>query len=202
MPQQSTETAVRATGKETITQLRHRMIRETEAFLNERLYRRNGDWATEVCLGGMLQPREVQLGRRHAQRTIDVRRRTEWGALIDVRPNQSGIVDNPRLQALEWQLRDLTDDPASGDIMIDVAQVAVMTAGFMSLLAVIRPRLACQNRKLALLGLRPECAIVLKGTGLEGLIEHANQPTEFVKAKVFRFEDAQAARPRGSGRAA
>jgi hypothetical protein len=67
---------------------------------------------------------------------------------------------------------------------------------------VIRPRLACRNRKLALLGLRPECAIVLEGTGLEGLIEPAYQLTEVLKAPVFRFEDAQAVRPRGSGRAA
>jgi anti-anti-sigma regulatory factor len=128
--------------------------------------------------------------------------RPEWGTHIEVRPNQSGIVDDPRLRALELQLSELTDDPGSGDIMIGVAEVAVMTAGFMSLLAVIRPRLVCQNRKLTLHGLRPQCAMVLEGTGLEDLIEHAKQQAAVVATPLFRIEDALAARPRGSGRAA
>jgi hypothetical protein len=45
-----------------------------------------------------------------------------------------------------------------------------MTAGFMSLLAMIRPRFVCQRRKLSLRGLRPECAAVLRDTGLEELV--------------------------------
>jgi hypothetical protein len=134
---QSAETVTRGVSRETLSQLRHRMIRETEAFLSERLYRRNGDWAIDDNLGGMLKPRDGRHDRRQmpprAKRRIDERMRPQRGTLIEVRPNQCGIVDAPRLQALELQLRELTDDPASGDIMIDVAQVAIMTAGFMSL---------------------------------------------------------------------
>jgi anti-anti-sigma regulatory factor len=119
---------------------------------------------------------------------------------VEIRPSQSGIVDELRLAALELQLRELTDDPTSGDIVIDVAHVAVMTAGFISLLAVTRPRLNCQNRRLSLHGLRPECACVLAGTGLEDLCSVHQVAVE--AAPRLRFETALTARPRGSGRAA
>lgn len=136
------------------------------------------------------------------ERFIDLRTRPEWGTLIDVRPNLSGMVDEPRLHVLERQLTELTDDPAAGDIVIDVARVAVITAAFLSLLAVIRPRLACQNRKLSLHGLRPECAAVLQGSGLEDLIAIAVQQSSAEAELTFLLHCALTARPRGSGRAA
>src|SRR5687768_9309583 len=142
--------------KEHFAQLRYRMIRETEAFLNERLHRRNGDWTIDEPLGAKLNSRDARHDRRQmpprVERCIDVRTRPDCGTLIEVRPNHFGIVDDVRLGALEMQLTELTDDRSAGDIVIGVEQVAVMTAGFMSLLATIRPRLVCQNRRLSLNG--------------------------------------------------
>jgi anti-anti-sigma regulatory factor len=150
------------------------MIRETEAFLNERLYRQNGDWAADERVRVMLKPIESNRDRRQGpprpERSIDVRTRPDRGTLVEVHPDPRGVVDNPRLQALEAELNELTDDRSSGDIVIGVQQVAVMTAGFLSLLAMIRPRLACQRRKLSLRGLRPECADLFRGSGLEELL--------------------------------
>ena len=159
---------------ETLSRLRHRMIRETETFLNERLYRRNGDWASDERGRLMLKPSQNHADRRQrpprTERSIDVRTRPDVGTLIEVHPDPRGVVDDPRLRALEIQLNELTDDRSSGDIVIGVQRVAVITAGFLSLLAMIRPRLVCQNRKLSLYGLRPECANVFRGTGLEELL--------------------------------
>jgi anti-anti-sigma regulatory factor len=159
--------------RETPTEVRYRMIRETETFLNERLYRRNGDWATDATVGSKLNPRDGDFDRRQKplrEMSSTVRTWPDWGTLIEVRPNLRGVMDDPQLQALEVQLNHLTDDRNSGDIVIGVQQVAVMTAGLMSLLSAIRPRLTCQRRKLSLYGLRPECASVLRGTGLEELL--------------------------------
>ena len=174
MTRQPTETGARCAPKETQWQLCHRMIRETEDFINERLYGRNGDWPAGERASARLNPHDNQPDRRQmparSDPSSDVRMRPEWGTLIEVRPDQRGVVDDPRLQALEIQLSELSDDRSSGDIVIGVQQVAVMTAGFMSLLAMIRPRLDCQKRKLSLYGLRPECADVLRGTGLEEIL--------------------------------
>jgi anti-anti-sigma regulatory factor len=137
-----------------------------------------------------------------AERFIDLRTRPERGTLIDVRPNPSGMVDEPRLHALEMQLSELTDDPAAGDLVIDVARVAVITAAFLSLLALIRPRLHCQNRRLSLHGLRPECAVVLQDSGLEDLVACAVQRCAADVAPMVVLDCALTARPRGSGRAA
>jgi hypothetical protein len=137
-----------------------------------------------------------------AAASIDVRMRPECGTLIDVRPNEFGNIDDARLQALELQLRELTDDPTSGDIVIGVARGAVMTAGFMSLLAMIRPQLACQNRKLSLRGLRPECAVVLQESGLEDLVAGAVHQPAAEAATMVLFDCALTARSRGSERAA
>jgi anti-anti-sigma regulatory factor len=165
---------VRHATDETLPRLCHRMIRETEAFLNERLYRRDGDWATDERVSVMLKPSQNHDDRRQrpprAEHRIDVRTRPDSGTLIEIHPDPRGIVDDPRLKALESQLNELTDDRSSGDIVIGVQRVAVMTAGFLSLLAMIRPRLVCQKRKLSLHGLRPECADVFLGTGLEELL--------------------------------
>jgi hypothetical protein len=106
------------------------------------------------------------------------------------------------LNALELQLAELTDDRAAGDIVVGVEQVAVLTAGLMSLLAMIRPRLECQNRKLTVHGLRPECAGVLCGSGLEHLIEPANRQATVVPGAPRLFQPALSARSRGSERAA
>lgn len=174
MTRQPTETGARPAIRESLSQVRHRMIQETEAFLNERLYRRNGDWATDERVSLMLKPIQNHRDRRQqpprAELCIDVRTRPDLGTLIEVHPNPRGVVDDPRLQALEVQLNELTNDHRSGDIVIGVQQVAVMTAGFMSLLAMIRPRLICQKRRLSLYGLRPECADLFRGTGLEELL--------------------------------
>jgi anti-anti-sigma regulatory factor len=89
---------------------------------------------------------------------------------IEIHPNPRGVVDDLRLKALESQLNELTEDRSSGDIVIGMQQVEVMTAGFLNVLAMARPRLACQRRGLSLSGLRPECAEVLRGTGLEELV--------------------------------
>jgi anti-anti-sigma regulatory factor len=203
MARQQAQTGAHSSTEERLAQLRRRMIRETEAFLNERLY---GIGKQPADAGAQLNPRDNRYDRRQrpprAERSIDVRTRPAWGTLIEVHPNQSGMVDDARLQALEFQLRELTDDPAAGDIVIDIEQVAVMSAGFMSLLAIIRPRLICQNRKLTLQGLRPQCAALLEGTGLEDLIEQAILHSAVVALPLLRFDDALTARPRGSGRAA
>jgi anti-anti-sigma factor len=92
------------------------------------------------------------------------------GTLIELHPDSHGVVDNPRLKELEEQLKELTDNWNSGDIVIGMQQVEVMTAGFLSVLAMARPCLACQKRKLSLFGLRPQCADVFRGTGLEELL--------------------------------
>jgi anti-anti-sigma regulatory factor len=164
----------RGAAEETLSQRRHRMIRETEAFLNERLYRRNGDWATDQRVNSMLIPSQNVADHRQrpprAERSIELRTRPDVGTLIVIHPDPRGIVDDPRLEDLESQLNELTDDRSSGDIVIGVQRVAVITAGFLSLLAMIRPRLVCQQRKLSLYGLRPECAGVFRGTGLEELL--------------------------------
>jgi hypothetical protein len=136
------------------------------------------------------------------ERSFDVRTRPEWGTLVDIHPNSSGMVDEQRLHALEKQLTELTDDPAAGDIVIVVSRVGVMTAGFMSLLAMIRPKLICQNRKLSLHGLRPECAVVLQDSGLENLVACAVHRTATDAAPMVVLDCALTARPRGSGRAA
>jgi hypothetical protein len=122
--------------------------------------------------------------------------------LIEVRPNSSGVVDEQRLLALEKQLAELTDDPAAGDIAIGVARVAVMTAAFMSLLALIRPQLVCQNRRLSLHGLRPECAVVLQDSGLEDLVAGAVHQTAADASPMILLDCALTARSRGSERAA
>jgi hypothetical protein len=174
MTRQPTETASRLANGESPSQVRHRMIRDTERFLNDRLYRRNDDWATDQRVNSMLKPSQNLADHRQrpprAERSIDVRTRPDVGTLIVVHPDPRGIVDDPRLEALESQLNELTDDRSSGDIVIGVQRVAVITAGFLSLLAMIRPRLVCQQRKLSLYGLRPECAGVFRGTGLEELL--------------------------------
>ena len=173
MTRQPTETAAGMLARETPTEVRYRMIRETETFLNERLFRRDGDWATDKMISIKLNPRDGDSDRRQRPSWAEpstVRTRPDWGTLVEVYPDSRGVVDHPRLQALEVQLNQLADDCGSGDIVIGVQQVAVMTAGLMSLLAAIRPRLACQRRKLSLYGLRPECASLLRGTGLEELL--------------------------------
>jgi anti-anti-sigma regulatory factor len=171
---QPAEIASRLAIRESLQQVRHRMIRETEAFLNERLYRRNGGWATDERVSFMLNPGQNHPDRRQrpprAEQSINVRTRPDVGTLIEVHPDPRGMVDDPRLKALESQLNELTDDRSSGDIVIGVQQVAVITAGFLSLLAMVRPRLVCQKRKLSLHGLRPECADLFRGTGLEELL--------------------------------
>lgn len=174
MTRQPSETAARAATGETLWQVRRRMIRETEAFLSKRLFRRNGDWVKDERVQNRLDPNRIGVDRRQkpprAQQSIDLRMRPDAGTLIEVRPNPRGVMDKPRLQALELQLNELTDDRTSGDIVIGVQKVAVITAGFLSLLAMIRPRLACQKRKLSLMGIRPECTGMFRETGLEELL--------------------------------
>jgi len=136
------------------------------------------------------------------ERFIDLRTWPDWGTLIEMRPNSSGVVDDQRLLALERQLAELTDDPAAGDIVISMARVAVMTAAFMSLLAVIRPQLACQNRRLSLHGLRPECTAMLQDSGLEDLVAGAVHQAAADAAPMFLLDCALTARSRGSERAA
>jgi anti-anti-sigma regulatory factor len=159
---------------ESLPELRRRMIHETQEFLNERLYGRNGAWPTEKQASVRLDPRGNHQDRRQmqlcAEERINIRTRPHWGTLVEVRPNQRGVVDNQDLQALESQLVELAGDRAAGNIAIELQHLEVMTAGFMSLLASIRPRLACQQRRLTLRNLQPQCADLLQGTGLEQLV--------------------------------
>jgi anti-anti-sigma regulatory factor len=136
------------------------------------------------------------------ERSIGVQTRPVWGTLVEVSPNPSGMIDEQRLRVLETQLTELTDDPAAGDIVIVVNRVTVITAAFMSLLAVLRPKLSCQNRKLALHGLKAQCAAVLQDSGLEDLVAGAVHRNAADAAPLFLLDGALTARSRGSERAA
>jgi anti-anti-sigma regulatory factor len=151
------------------------MIRETEDFLNARLYARNGGWPKEETARIKLDPRGSRQNRRQLRQRdderISLRVYPDARTLVEIRPNHRGMVDQRRLEALEIMLNELASNKAAGDIVIGLDDVAVMTAGFMSLLAMVKLRLGCQHRKLQLCGLRPECAEVLRGTGLDDLSE-------------------------------
>jgi anti-anti-sigma factor len=157
-----------------LTQLRRQMIHDTETFLNERLYGRNGRSPSNDQTSAKLNPNGNHRDRRQmqprAEERINVRTRPDGGTFVEVRPNQRGVIDNQDLEALENQLVELADDRAAGNIAIQMQHVEVMTAGFMSVLASIRPRLDCQQRTLTLCSLRPQCADLLQGSGLEQLV--------------------------------
>jgi anti-anti-sigma factor len=150
------------------------MIRDTEDFLNERLNTRNGHSRTSKGETDKLNPSGNRDDRRQRQprpqERINIRTRPHWETIVEVRPNERGLVDSQDLKSLENQLVELADDRAAGDIVIGLQRLEVMTAGFMSLLASITPRLACQQRRLTLCNLQPQCADLLEGTGLEQLV--------------------------------
>jgi anti-anti-sigma factor len=156
------------------THLRRQMIHDTETFLNERLYGRNGSSPSNEQPSAKLNPNGNHQDRRQtqprAQERINVRTQPHLGTFVEIRTNQHGVVDNQHLQALQYQLTELADDRAAGNIAIQMQHVEVMTAGFMSVLASIRPRLDCQQRTLTLCSLRPQCADLLQGSGLEQLV--------------------------------
>jgi hypothetical protein len=167
---------------ETLPELSRRMVRETQEFLNERLHGRSGGWPTEKQASPRFNPRGNHQDRRQAQprsdERITIRTRPRLETFVEVRPNQRGVVDNQDLQALENQLVELAGDRTAGNIAIQLQHLEVMTAGFMSLLGSIRPRLACQQRRLTLYNLQPQCADLLQGTGLEQLVCFTHRSAE------------------------
>jgi hypothetical protein len=66
MNRESSQTIGLRTLNESVAQVRCRMIRETEAFLNKRLFRRNGDWATRGRVSCRLKQIQDESDRRQA----------------------------------------------------------------------------------------------------------------------------------------
>ena len=173
MNRQPRDISTEVSQKQHFRRLRFRMIRETEVFLNNRLSRNGTGWAADEATVARFDPQINGHDRRqrppHDESAIDVRTRPDAGTLVQIRPNQHGVVDDLGLRALEIELRSLTGDHTAGDIVIGMERVAVMTAGFMSLLAIIRPRLICQRRRISLAGVRPECAASAPRIGPRGV---------------------------------
>jgi anti-anti-sigma regulatory factor len=109
-----------------------------------------------------------------------VRTRANRRTFVDVRPNQRGVIDSQELQALEDQLVELADDRAAGNIFIQLQDLEAMTAGFMNVLAPIRPRLDCQQRRLTLYNLQPQCADPLQGSDERRTAAHPFLATDHI----------------------
>jgi anti-anti-sigma regulatory factor len=149
------------------------MIRETEDYLNQRLNGRREGGRPDERTSAKLDPRGNHCDRRQmrphglADEIVSVRTGPTWATFVEIRPDRRGVVDNQRVQAVYDRLAALARDRSVGDIVIGLQHVEVMTAGLMSALASIKPRLQCQRRMLLLTGLRPGVAQLLRGTELK-----------------------------------
>ena len=92
-------------------------------------------------------------------------------AVVEVGSDGEGLLDKEQMQTLVDCLFQLADDPASGEVVVDLSQVTSVTAQFLSVVDYFGKRLGYHNKRLTLWGIQPQCARLLQLSGIDELVD-------------------------------
>ena len=148
------------------------MIKETEDYLNSRLHDRETPWPRRHESVGQGKQRGAERGNcPQAENSVPLRicHSQPGTTTVEVFGNRAGFLDGQTASYITMAVFALVDERPD-DLVIDISQVTSLTAQFLDLLTSLPKRFRFEGRRLALLGVRPHCADLLRVSGLENRI--------------------------------
>jgi anti-anti-sigma factor len=150
------------------------MIGQIEADINGYLRRRQVDWPRRCKPADHGPGNGEHLGCARqvtAVAVLRVRRSHSAARVVEVRANEHGYLDNARVQELQSVLIGLAGPGQRGHVVIDLSHVRSLNTQFLRVVGSAQERLKDQRRRVALCGLQPRCADVLRANGLNPVVE-------------------------------
>jgi anti-sigma B factor antagonist len=96
-------------------------------------------------------------------------------------PGANLMLDEPRIQGLRQPLMELADDPGERPLVLDFANVTLVSGAALGLLVTLYKRLRDQGSSLALCNVRPTIAEVFAVTRLNELFDVRDaEPSDLV----------------------